>query len=432
MGHRNTQVTGNMIDYDANHKGHSHLHPEPSIPCIFYGTVPNFPQANIHSIVPSHYDNSALLYRMPQYNAIQPQHPVANLDLAVGAPPGHYNPYLVHPVQVNQGPHDQFSLPTNHRIVGIPTDSYGRNIPYVDGLRESFKIKNAVGPHANYQYHAASVGPSSSVPPMIARPAESHWLDMHFGANHGVAWTQAPPPNLPYVHGVHGFMHPPIPQGHPYPHHPMQGGVRGYNGHLPSQVATSSHRVPPVHDVVDVGPTFLAPVPPTGFQLYRPHRREIGLDLNGRHRNLPHLRVLPEDEVAMLEVSSYQDAGDSIDQHREMRLDTDYMSYEELLALGEQIGSVGTGLSEDVILKKLKTRIFTSSAACVNLGDGTCLDQQINLCAICQTDYENEENIGTLDCGHEYHRECIKKWLLVKNTCPVCKSTALDSKGKDL
>ncbi|KAI3457406.1 hypothetical protein Pfo_014069 [Paulownia fortunei] len=568
MGHRNIQFTGHMIDLEAD-QGHSHRHPDP---CIFYASVANFPQHNIHSVVPApgnqcnfnfhpipeRHDN-ALFYGMPAYNGAQPQHPAANLDLAVAAPSGHYNPYLAppsgirdFPVQINHGAHDQLSLSSTHGIVGIPTDSYCRNIPYLDGVRGSFKRKNAEGAPLNYQYQNASAGPSSSVAPVTARPAESEItqtdaasflppeyggndpasivesgslrsvrnrarmigpesvlahntshviqgnyvappvqlpnnprLDMNFGSNNGdigtFAWTQSP--NLPYVHasvngacveagniGVQGyqvtsinrsaagFLHPSIAQAHSNPHHPtppMQG-VRGYNINHPSWVATSSRRIPtisssntginPFQDVVDVGPRFLAPVPPTGFRLYRPHRREIILDPNARHRNLPHLRVLPEDvsfffpllllsfhryEVAILEIPGYHGAGDSIDQHRDMRLDIDHMSYEELLALGEQIGSVGTGLSEEFIQNNLKIRNFTSSPACINVEDSICHDQQtINFCVVCQNDYEYEENIGTLDCGHQYHRECIKKWLLVKNTCPVCKSTALSGKGK--
>lgn len=52
---------------------------------------------------------------------------------------------------------------------------------------------------------------------------------------------------------------------------------------------------------------------------------------------------------------------------------------------------------------------------------------------LCSQDaYEDRDRIGTLDCGHEYHAECLKKWLLVKNICPVCKSEALPGKRKDL
>ncbi|KAK6134658.1 hypothetical protein DH2020_031583 [Rehmannia glutinosa] len=306
------------------------------------------------------------------------------------------------------------------------------------------------------------------VAPPVLLPGNP-WLDMNYGAHNGdvgaLAWTR--PPNLPYVHanmngacveagniGVQGyqvpsisrgagFLCPPVAQGHSNPQHPtppMQG-MRGYN--VNQQMATSSRNTPTIsysnnginhfQDVVDDGPTFLAPVPRQAFGLYQPHRREIILDANSRNRNLPHLRVLPEDEVAMLEIPGYHVAGDSIDQHSDMRLDIDHMSYEELLALGEQIGSVATGLSEEFIQNNLKIRTYTSTPARINLEYATCPDQQkINFCVVCQTDYEHEENIGTLDCGHEYHRDCIKKWLVVKNTCPVCKSTALSGKGKDL
>ncbi|PIN20888.1 hypothetical protein CDL12_06444 [Handroanthus impetiginosus] len=482
MGPRNIQFANHMIDLEADQQGHSHLQPDP---CIFYGSVPNFPQPNIHSVIPApgnqcnftfhpmpDRQDGTLFYGMPPYNGVQPQPP--NLDLAVAAPSSHYTPYLA-----------------------PQSDNYSRNIPYVDGVRGLFKRKNAEWVPSNYHYHNVSAGTSSSVAPVISRPAESDitqtdaaasllpaesasthsathliqgnyvaqpvqypgnpWLDMHFGANNGdigtFAWTQ-----LPYVQGVQGyqvaaasrssagFPHPPIAQGHSNPHHPTTHlqAVRGYNVNYP-QAASSSRRIPtvsssntsinPFQDVVDVGPAFLAPVPPTGFRLYRPHRRDLVIDQNARNHNIPHLRVLPEDEVAILEIPGYQEAGDrdSIDQHSDMRLDIDHMSYEELLALGEQIGSVTTGLPEEFIQNNLKTRTFTSSSACLNLQDTTSPDRQkINFCVVCQTDYEHEDNIGTLDCGHEYHRGCIKKWLVVKNTCPVCKSTALKGKGKDL
>ena len=35
------------------------------------------------------------------------------------------------------------------------------------------------------------------------------------------------------------------------------------------------------------------------------------------------------------------------------------------------------------------------------------------------------KKIATSDCGHEYHAECLEKWLIVKNLCPICKSEAL-------
>ena len=51
---------------------------------------------------------------------------------------------------------------------------------------------------------------------------------------------------------------------------------------------------------------------------------------------------------------------------------------------------------------------------------------------ISQDFYKNQEKIGTLHCGHEYHADCLKKWLLVKNVCPICKSEALITGKKNV
>ncbi|KAH0720864.1 hypothetical protein KY290_005882 [Solanum tuberosum] len=50
-----------------------------------------------------------------------------------------------------------------------------------------------------------------------------------------------------------------------------------------------------------------------------------------------------------------------------------------------------------------------------------------DICSICLSVYEHEENIGALQCGHEYHTDCIKQWLLRKNDCPMCRASILPS-----
>ncbi|KAI4342346.1 hypothetical protein MLD38_026984 [Melastoma candidum] len=104
------------------------------------------------------------------------------------------------------------------------------------------------------------------------------------------------------------------------------------------------------------------------------------------------------------------------DRHRDMRLDVDNMSYEELLALGERIGDVSTGLSEETILKCMKQKKILES----NIAE---LMQEP--CCICQEEYVDGDDLGILDCGHEFHSECIKQWLAQKNLCPICKATGL-------
>ncbi|KAJ9670720.1 hypothetical protein PVL29_026944 [Vitis rotundifolia] len=94
-----------------------------------------------------------------------------------------------------------------------------------------------------------------------------------------------------------------------------------------------------------------------------------------------------------------------------MHLDIDNMSYEELLALGERVGSVSTGLSEEVIMAKMEKWNCSCSTTGHPVDAETC----------CIYD----DDVGKLDCGHACHVACIKEWLVQKNSCPICKNTAL-------
>jgi len=42
-------------------------------------------------------------------------------------------------------------------------------------------------------------------------------------------------------------------------------------------------------------------------------------------------------------------------------------------------------------------------------------------CAICMCPFEPSENLRLLPCGHFFHVECIKKWLVTRSTCPFCR-----------
>ncbi|KAK9078218.1 hypothetical protein SSX86_002275 [Deinandra increscens subsp. villosa] len=291
------------------------------------------------------------------------------------------------------------------------------------------------------------------------------WLDRQFCGNgsDGGAFLWNHGPGIPYLQGpingggldaanvgLHGyqvttsniipgtFAHPPAITPHQGPHnihHPPPPPMQGPNIKFQSQVASTSRRLPTVNRIQNgiepTMPRFVGPAQPTALRVFRPHRRDLVIETNSRHRGFPHLRVLPEDGVAILDISGYHEAGRLVDHHSDMRLDIDHMSYEELLALGEQIGSAGSGLSNDFLLEHLKTRVFASSKSSSEPEDASSADEELNSCVICQTDYDDQEQIGMLDCGHEYHVECVKKWLTEKNTCPICKSTALAAKAKE-
>uniref|UniRef100_A0A7N0UF30 RING-type E3 ubiquitin transferase n=1 Tax=Kalanchoe fedtschenkoi TaxID=63787 RepID=A0A7N0UF30_KALFE len=101
-----------------------------------------------------------------------------------------------------------------------------------------------------------------------------------------------------------------------------------------------------------------------------------------------------------------------------MRLDVDNMTYEELLALEESIGSVTTGLSKQVVMQSLtRTTFFTFAERGI----------QKECCSICQEDYVEDDELGTLTCGHGFHVQCIEQWLTCKNLCPLCKSAGLST-----
>jgi len=51
-------------------------------------------------------------------------------------------------------------------------------------------------------------------------------------------------------------------------------------------------------------------------------------------------------------------------------------------------------------------------------------DKELTTCMVCLEEYEQDQWLRTLPCFHFYHQECIDKWLVTNNTCPVCKHPA--------
>ncbi|XP_024960458.1 probable E3 ubiquitin-protein ligase ZFP1 isoform X2 [Cynara cardunculus var. scolymus] len=447
-----------------------HPHAEPCM--VSYGGVTCYPQPfNSRTIIPPPGNRTGfdprylpenhgwLPYVITQYNG------------------EHCNTFMVpsgvFPVPINQGVHDHLPFSNNHQI-------FERNRSLVmEGPNDAFKRKNIEGFPRNFPGFYRTPGSSSSVATsegtmMDATSYGAHndirlgmegglnrggrnratgvmgfdhvgvhnnnrlihggqptqtvptpLLDQH-GANGAFPWNRAH--GVPYLQGcingdgmeaanmgIHGYqvatmsrnssayMHPPpitSHQGshnlyHPPPLPPMPPPVQAQNMDVHLHLASTSHRHSiststgnPFQHMVDPGPRFVVPTPPNGLRIYEAHRRELMIESTARHRSFPNLRVLPEDE---------------------------------LLALGEQIGNVGSGLSETSISDHLKTRTFRSC----NPEDPLPADEEHNFCVICQTEFEDQEKIGVLDCRHDYHSECIKKWLTVKNTCPICKSTAI-------
>ncbi|CAI9290120.1 unnamed protein product [Lactuca saligna] len=103
------------------------------------------------------------------------------------------------------------------------------------------------------------------------------------------------------------------------------------------------------------------------------------------------------------------------DQHQvvwEDNVDLDNMTYEELLELGEVVGSQSRGLSQEAIsllhVSKFKCGFFWRKKS------------KSERCVICQMEYKRGERQITLPCKHIYHSGCGTQWLSINKACPIC------------
>ncbi|XP_042063030.1 E3 ubiquitin ligase BIG BROTHER-related-like isoform X2 [Salvia splendens] len=91
-------------------------------------------------------------------------------------------------------------------------------------------------------------------------------------------------------------------------------------------------------------------------------------------------------------------------------VDPDELSYEELLALSEVVGTESRGLPAETIAS-LPSINYKSQGSQEGISDS---------CVICRLDFEDDDTLILLSCKHSYHSECINSWLQINKVCPVC------------
>eukprot|EP00210_Caulerpa_lentillifera_P007038 g6732.t1 len=91
-------------------------------------------------------------------------------------------------------------------------------------------------------------------------------------------------------------------------------------------------------------------------------------------------------------------------------LDPDNMTYEELRALSESVGSVNKGLCSSII-SSIPTRKYSKKKNC---------DHGDEQCTICRYEFEEKVPVKELPCGHCFHPSCIDQWLEISKKCPIC------------
>ena len=48
-------------------------------------------------------------------------------------------------------------------------------------------------------------------------------------------------------------------------------------------------------------------------------------------------------------------------------------------------------------------------------------------CAICMNDFDENENVRLLQCGHYFHANCVDQWLERSESCPLCRQSIVGS-----
>uniref|UniRef100_A0A804MQ98 RING-type domain-containing protein n=1 Tax=Zea mays TaxID=4577 RepID=A0A804MQ98_MAIZE len=102
-------------------------------------------------------------------------------------------------------------------------------------------------------------------------------------------------------------------------------------------------------------------------------------------------------------------------------VDPDEYSYEELVALGEVVGTENRGLSADAL----------ASLPSVTYKMQSVQDGNTEQCVICRVELEEGESLIALPCKHLYHPECINQWLQINKVCPMCSAEVSTSSNKE-
>lgn len=92
--------------------------------------------------------------------------------------------------------------------------------------------------------------------------------------------------------------------------------------------------------------------------------------------------------------------------------------YEALLEFEERQGAVVSKKLSRREIQRFPTKTFQSSSSAGN-----------SQCQICFCDYTDGEKLRMLPCFHDYHVQCIDRWLKDNTTCPICRANLADGES---
>ncbi|KAF0971853.1 hypothetical protein FDP41_010076 [Naegleria fowleri] len=71
-------------------------------------------------------------------------------------------------------------------------------------------------------------------------------------------------------------------------------------------------------------------------------------------------------------------------------------------------------------LSPLRKQIMSDCNTCCN-GGGEDSNEMCQSCAVCLCEFEENDLLTRMPCGHVFHKDCIMPWIKDHNSCPTCR-----------
>ncbi|XP_039361839.1 RING finger protein 215 isoform X3 [Mauremys reevesii] len=98
-----------------------------------------------------------------------------------------------------------------------------------------------------------------------------------------------------------------------------------------------------------------------------------------------------------------------------------YGEWQGVICTGENSSRVQLDLKQHILrrLSALKTRRYHPGKHPWSQA------RDIDSCVVCLDQFHKNQCLRVLPCSHEFHRDCVDPWLLLQQTCPLCKHNIL-------
>ncbi|KAJ6244600.1 ring/u-box superfamily protein [Anaeramoeba flamelloides] len=96
--------------------------------------------------------------------------------------------------------------------------------------------------------------------------------------------------------------------------------------------------------------------------------------------------------------------------------DFDDLDYESLLSLDNFVKKKGINSHQ---LRRLPIKHFHKNSE-KNKDNEKIEKKETEKCMVCLEPFEEDDELITLTCFHDFHKSCISKWLELKAVCPIC------------